>query len=275
MKDRTFDLDDPSDYKRLRDLIAPALSRYEQNGPPSARLEVVSRGDVPSKVPSRLIPSKYGDPSTWTQAEKHYNEDKRNLLVDAELRPFANAAQRTAAMVEVMLRHPDVFHPNRGVIRSLTGNNKAADSTGTSLVNIIMNAENDKLSSTADEKRNIVEGYKHCEEEEHCEERLINPVKESKSDDKSDGDDTSKLLRIVHELDTLLEQRLVIQKSIPSKPTNGADNSKTRKAENHYSRHLRQHIGKNNGSLAKRRKAKKFLGTGHSTTNLDYQGLID
>ena len=130
MKDRTFDLDNPSDYKRLRDLIASALARHEQSGPPSARLEVLSRGDVPSKVPSRLLPSKYGDPSTWTQAEQHYNEDMRNLLVDAELRPFANAAQRAAAIVDVMLRHPDVFHPNRGAVHSLTEDNKVADSSG-------------------------------------------------------------------------------------------------------------------------------------------------
>lgn len=126
MKDLTFDLDDPGDYKRLRDVLAPALARFEQSGPPSARLEVGSRDDVPSKIPLTSLPPKYGSPSTWTQAEKHYNEDMRKLLVDAESRPFASAAQRSAAMVDVMLRHPGVFHPDRGVVDAVAEDKKVA-----------------------------------------------------------------------------------------------------------------------------------------------------
>lgn len=129
MTDCTFDLDDPSDYKRLRDLLAPALARFEQSGPPSTRLEVGSRDDVPSKVPLTLLPPKYGGPSTWTQAEKDYNEDMRKLLVGAESRPFASAAQRTAAMVDVMLRHPGIFNPDRGVADVLNEDDKVAGSS--------------------------------------------------------------------------------------------------------------------------------------------------
>jgi hypothetical protein len=115
MDEPTFDLDNPSDYKRLRDLVAPSLARYEQTGPPSARLEAESRDDDSSKVPSTLLPSRYGDPPTWTQVEQQYNDDMRKLLVDAESRPFASAAQRTVAMVDVMLKHPAVFDASRRV----------------------------------------------------------------------------------------------------------------------------------------------------------------
>ena len=67
-------------------------------------------GTVPSKVPALLLSSRCGDKSTWTQAQKDYNDDLRSLLIAAKLRPFASAAQPTAALVDVMLRHPAVFH---------------------------------------------------------------------------------------------------------------------------------------------------------------------
>lgn len=66
-------------------------------------------------MPSTLLPSRYGDPPTWTQVEQQYNDDMRKLLVDAESRPFASAAQRTAAMIDVMLRYPAVFDERRRV----------------------------------------------------------------------------------------------------------------------------------------------------------------
>jgi hypothetical protein len=72
-------------------------------------------------VPSVLLPSRYGNQSTWTQPSREYNEDLRKLLVDAELRPFASAAQRTAAIVDAMLRHPAVFSPRRRVNGPSTG----------------------------------------------------------------------------------------------------------------------------------------------------------
>lgn len=124
----TLDADNPDDYKRMRDLIAPSLARYEQSGPPSVRLEVGPRGDVQSNVPSIVLPSKYGDQSTWTQAEKEYNENMRKLLSDAELRPFASAAQRTAAMLDVMLCHPAVFSSDHRAVCPLTEDTNMADS---------------------------------------------------------------------------------------------------------------------------------------------------
>jgi hypothetical protein len=124
MDEPTFDLDNPGDYKRLRDVVAPSLARYEQTGPPSARLEAESRDDVPNEVPSTLLPSRYGYPSTWTPAEQQYNDDMRKFLVDAELRPFASATQRTAAMIDVMLRHPTVFDASRRVNRLSTENKR-------------------------------------------------------------------------------------------------------------------------------------------------------
>jgi hypothetical protein len=53
----------------------------------------------------------------------------RKLLVEAESRPFASAAQRTAAMVDVMLMHPAIFHPDRGVIDAVVEQEKVAGSS--------------------------------------------------------------------------------------------------------------------------------------------------
>lgn len=78
MGDLTLNLDIPSDYGRLRDLVAPPLARYE---PRSARPEAESRDDIPRKLPSTSLPSRYGDPSTWMQAEQQCNEDMKKLLV--------------------------------------------------------------------------------------------------------------------------------------------------------------------------------------------------
>lgn len=128
MDEPTFDLDHPGDYKGLRDLVAPSLVRYEQTGPPSARLEADASDNVSRKVPSAVLPSKYGDPSTWTQALQQYNDDMGKLLVDAEFRFFASAAQRTAAMVDVMLRHPTVFDPSRRVDGLSTEDKRSGDS---------------------------------------------------------------------------------------------------------------------------------------------------
>jgi hypothetical protein len=227
----TFDLDNPSDYKRLRDLVAPSLARYEQTGPPSARLEAGSGDDVPSRVPSTLLPSRYGDPSTWTQGVQQYNDDMRKLLVDARSRPFASAAQRTAAMIDVMLRHPAVFDPSRRV-----------DSLSTEDTNIPANTN---LYSAIDRKG-----------ENHREESSIDSGTVSKT--KVDKEHT--LSQIIRELDTALEKRTLVEKEMSDDLPRTPHTSKNRHPENRYIFKMRQHLGQNNSILAQGGIPGKFAG---------------
>jgi hypothetical protein len=108
-------LSDPGSHARLRGLIAPSLVGIEQTWIPSASFVPKTGGKDGSTVPQVLLPFAFGDPKTWTQAEKALNADMKSLFEEAELRPFGDKVQRTGAMVHIMLKHPSVsFHgPDR------------------------------------------------------------------------------------------------------------------------------------------------------------------
>ena len=121
-----------------------------------------------------------------------------------------------------------------------------------------MNAENNKSPSAPEDKPKIDDNSSHREEEDHRRGRPINPTLDP--NDKNDCDNKQKLVQIIKQLDTLLEERLLIRKPVPGKPTNGLEDNFTKQAENHYSRNLRQHVGTNNSNLARGRKATKYTG---------------
>jgi hypothetical protein len=263
MDEPTFDLDNPSDYKRLRDLVAPTLARYEQTGPPSARLEAGSRDDVPSKVPSTLLPSRYGDLSKWTPAEQQYNDDMRNLLIDAESRPFASAAQRTAAMVDVMLRHPTVFAASRRVDGLLTEDKGLAGSPKyvlrTSLPWIFdwrLIYDSAALPGHASMGTNL-SSVLDRKDESHLQATFVDPGDVGKTD----GGKEHPLSRIIGKLDTVLQTRSLIQQQMSKGLPQNSQPSKKRHLENRYILNLRRHLGQNNSTLAQGGVPGKFAGT--------------
>lgn len=60
-----FDLSEPEDFNRLRDLLATALSDVEWTRLASARAKSKT-GNGGSKIPKLLLPPECGDPNTWT-----------------------------------------------------------------------------------------------------------------------------------------------------------------------------------------------------------------
>jgi hypothetical protein len=80
-------LSDPDSHARLRGLIAPSLVGVEQTWISSASSEPETGEKDGSTVPQALLPFAFGDPKTWTQAEKDLNADMKSLFEEAELRP--------------------------------------------------------------------------------------------------------------------------------------------------------------------------------------------
>lgn len=115
--------------------------------------------------------------------------------------------------------------------------------------------ESNELSSAPEDEPIIFEGSSSEGAKDHSLEGNNNVH----TDDMSDNDVKRKLLRIIEELDNILERRSSIQRQASGDFVQFS-HSNTRDAENHYSRHLRQHVGKNNSNLASGQKAAKFTG---------------
>lgn len=115
--------------------------------------------------------------------------------------------------------------------------------------------ESNKLSSSPDDGPDSFEDFGRGGGEDHS----LKGTNNLDTDDMSDNDVKHKLLRIIEELDNILERRSSIQRQASGDFVQFS-NSNTRDAENHYSRHLRQHVGKNNSNLASGQKAAKFTG---------------
>jgi hypothetical protein len=118
-----FDKSNPNDYKSLRGLIAPSLAGVELDFE-SASSTSKACGKSSSRVPQVILPREFGDPSTWTQAEKGFNTELKSRLEEYESCPPRSKAERTAAMVDIILGHPSVSFYGHDRVESAESNNE-------------------------------------------------------------------------------------------------------------------------------------------------------
>jgi hypothetical protein len=172
-----------------------------------------------------LLPIEFGDPKTWTQAEKNLNAEIQSLFEEAELRPFGDTLQRTGAIVHVMLKHPSVSFCGPDRDRSAISN---ADNQG------------------------------HRTDEGYMDTRVHNTV--TQVDKRTKFPPTGvPIFRDPSEADPSIQGTLHQEDEDGSGAASGAGQV-SRRAENRYIYELRRRLKSNNIALAQGRDPSRFTG---------------